>query len=370
MEIDPNRVYIYRVEIDRAEAPFGAYRDLAHAALSRLEIPLPAAGSVLLKPNITLLHLPESRITTHPGFVAGLLDALIEKGVASERLVVAEGQAGERPDRGWTWEKTGYHRMLAERGVRLAAMDGAEHREVEVPEGVVYERLPMFREVTDCGFFLNVPVAKCHNLCCTTLNIKNLMGTLARPVRHLCGIQEVDKPFEDGYHRLTRNNGLSLHEERFCHKLCDLLVAHRSLKVPRLCVIDGLIGRDGTAFNEGENHPLGWALIGQNEVHVDAVGTYLMGLDPTATPYLRMACERGLGTNRIEEVEVVDLLSGEALTGVGLEVHRSKRVLMPVARCKDGYYDRFRADGSVVPWRIDDVNRRREEDGLEPIPVT
>ena len=111
---------------------------------------------------------------------------------------------------------------------------------------------------------------------------------------------------------------LSLFEDRFYHKLCDLLVALRGLGMPRLSVVDGLVGRDGTAFNEGANYPLGWALAGVNEVHVDAVATYLMGLDPQATPYLQFAHARGLGTIDPEGIEVVDLASGTALNGAAL----------------------------------------------------
>jgi uncharacterized protein (DUF362 family) len=233
---------------------------------------------------------------------------------------------------------------------------------------VVFEEYPVYREVADCALLINVPLAKCHNLGCTTLSIKNLMGVLAMPERHLCRIQDADRPFEEGIWRLTES-GLSLFEDRFYHKLCDLVAAVRSLGLPRLCVVDGLVGRDGTAFNEGRNHPLGWTLIGWDEVHVDAVGTYLMGLDPGATPYLRVAAERGLGSNRIEEIEVVDLASGKRLGGPELKSLRPPRPLMPIARHEGGYYDRFRPDGSVVPWRIDDVNLRRRNDGLPEIPL-
>jgi uncharacterized protein (DUF362 family) len=236
---------------------------------------------------------------------------------------------------------------------------------VEVPGGVVYEHYPIYSEVAECGFFFNVPLAKCHNLGCTTLAIKNLMGILDRPERHLCAIQEVDKPLEEGIWRLTEN-GISLFEERFYHKLCDLVAALRSLPIPRLCMVDGLIGRDGTAFNEGENYPLGWTLIGENEVHVDAVATYLMGLDPEVTPYLKFAAERGLGTNRVEDIELVDLADGAVLEKQAL---RSQQVLMPVAGAGGEYYPRFRADGSVVPWRLEDVNKQRQEDGQAPIPA-
>ena len=365
----PDAVYLARSPIDRADAPFATYRELAYRTLAALEVPLPAAGNILLKPNATVLYPPEKRVITHPGFVGGLLDALRDQGVSAERMVVADGQSGENPTAGHTWELCGYRAMAEERGVRLAEMNTDEDsRVVEVADGVVYERYPLYREVTDCAFFFNVPLAKCHNLGCTTLSIKNLMGIIAKPERHLCAIQAVDEPCAEELWRLTES-GLSLFEDRFYHKLCDLLVALRGLGMPRLSVVDGLVGRDGTAFNEGANYPLGWALAGVNEVHVDAVATYLMGLDPQATPYLQFAHARGLGTIDPEEIEVVDLASGTALNGAALAELRPAEPLMPIARLSQGgYYKRFRTDGSAVPWRLDDVNAQRQQDGLAPVP--
>ena len=365
----PDTVYLAHSPIDCAEAPFATYRELAQRTLAALQVPLPDAGTVLLKPNATVLYPPEKRVITHPGFVAGLLDALLERGVAAERLVVADGQSGENAAAGHTWELCGYRAMVEERDVRLEEMNTDEDsRVVEVAAGVVYERYPLYREVTDCAFFLNVPLAKCHNLGCTTLSIKNLMGIIAKPERHLCAIQAVDEPLAEQLWRLT-DSGLSLFEDRFYHKLCDLLVALRGLGMPRLAVVDGLVGRDGTAFNEGANYPLGWALAGVNEVHVDAIATYLMGLDPQATPYLQFAHARGLGAIDPEAIEVVDLDRGTAIEGAALAELRPAAPLMPIARLNQGgYYKRFRADGSAVPWRLDDVNAQRQQDGLAPVP--
>ena len=277
MELDPEKVYLARTPIYGSEAPFETYRELACRTLSALAFPLPAEGTVLIKPNATVFYPPDKRVITHPGFVGGLLDAFAERGVRSERLVVADGQ-------GHTWDKCGYRAMVAERGVRLEEMNTDEDpRPVEVSSGVVFGCYSLYREVTDCAFFLNAPLAQCHNLGCTTLSIKNLMGIVAKHERHLCAVQEVDEPFADDLWRLTAS-GFSLFEDRLYHKLCDLLVALRSLGIPRLSVVDGLIGRDGTAFNEGENHPVSWAIAGVNEGHVEAVGTYLMGLDPVRLP--------------------------------------------------------------------------------------
>ncbi len=368
MTPESKTVYLYRTPVEGDEAPFEAYRDLARTALSGLDLKLPGEGTILLKANATVLFPPEKRVVTHPGFLAGVADVLKEKGVAAERIVVGDGQSGEQPDRGHSWAAAGYEAMVASEGIRLAAMNETETRTVRVPDGVVYTELPIYAEVTDCAFFFNVPLAKCHNLGCTTLTIKNLMGILGRPERHLCNIQGVDKPFEEGIWRLT-DSGLSHFEDRFYHKLCDVLAALRSLDRPRLCVVDGLIGRDGTAFNEGQNYPLGWTAIGENEVHVDTVATYLMGLDPAETPYLTVASDRGLGTHSLAEIDVVDLTTGEPLDEAGLSAWRSKQVLMPMCRYEGGYYNRFRADGSAVPWRIDEVNRQRQADGEALVPV-
>ena len=130
-----------------------------------------------------------------------------------------------------------------------------------------------------------------------------------------------------------------------------------------------MVGRDGTAFNEGANHPLGWTVIGENEVHVDTVATYLMGLDPVMTPYLRVASARGLGSNQIAEIEVVDLANGESMDAVALEEARRAEPMMPLCSYGDGYYDRFGVDGTPVPWQLKNVNEQLEKDGDPPIRV-
>jgi uncharacterized protein (DUF362 family) len=125
MKLDSDKVYIYHTAIEEAEAPAQAYRDLAYSALSAVDLELPAAGKIVLKPNATVLFAPEKRIITHPGFLAGMLDVLLDKGVAPERLVVGDGQSGENPAEGFSWEKVGYAPMAAERQVRLVELNKA-----------------------------------------------------------------------------------------------------------------------------------------------------------------------------------------------------------------------------------------------------
>ncbi len=394
MKIDPHRVYLYRTAADSDQVPFEDYKRLAYEALSRLELDLPQEGTIAFKPNITIPAAPDTRIITHPGFIVGMLQRLLDLGVAADRLVVMEGygprdrQAETRNRQRRSMHKphqhrahrqhahaprpplpqaSGYEDALARLGLTLTNHDDTDGVDVPLPEGVVFRNLRLTHHAARAGFLFNVPVAKCHNLSCTTLATKNLQGLALSPQRHMCGIQAEDAGLSDA--ELTRINdtGISVHEERFCHKHADLIAAVRKTGVPRLCVVDGMVGRDGTAFNEGSNYPLGWTLIGQNEIHVDTVGTYLFGLDPEMTPYLRVAAQRGLGTNRIADIEVFDLASGNRLDAAALAGHRHSPALMPVSRYEGGYYPRFRNDGSVVPWALDRVNHQRQEDGLELI---
>ena len=365
MKFDTQCVYLYHTDVTGSTAPFEHYREFAREALTQLELPLPATGTILLNPNVTITATPDSRIITHPGFIAGLVDALLTQGVSADRILVGEGCG--RDDRADWAQISGYTEGLQPLGLELVDLDLAGGVSVPIPGGVVFDKLTFARQVTDCAFYLNVPVAKCHNLSLTTLAMKNTQGTVLSPQRHMCHMQAEDQPFADRGHDITER-GISLHEERFCHKQSDKTVARLQLGIPQLSIVDGLIGRDGTGFNEGRNRPLGWTLLGASEVLVDVVGTYLMGLDPQATPYLQIAAERGLGTTRIEDIDVVDLSVGDRLNAVSLQRLRSQPPLMPLSRAGGKHIPRFRPDGSLVPWGIDRINQHREEHDLEPLP--
>ena len=46
MIVQSDTVYLARSPVDRADAPFATYRELAHRTLAALEMPLPAAGTI------------------------------------------------------------------------------------------------------------------------------------------------------------------------------------------------------------------------------------------------------------------------------------------------------------------------------------
>jgi uncharacterized protein (DUF362 family) len=75
-------------------------------------------------------------------------------------------------------------------------------------------------------------------------------------------------------------------------------------------VIEGIIGRDGTGFQRGANHPLGLVIAGVNMVAVDSVASYLIGFDPRSLVYLLVAAAAGLGTNDLTRLRVYEVENG------------------------------------------------------------
>ena len=83
--------------------------------------------------------------------------------------------------------------------------------------------------------------------------------------------------------------------------------------MPRLNVVEGVVGRDGTGFRNGANYGLGLVVVGVNAVAVDAVASYLMGFDPGSLIYLRVAAEAGLGTNDLASIRVFEVDAGRVV---------------------------------------------------------
>ena len=284
--------------------------DMARSAYELLKAVKPSLKSkVVLKPNITVPAAPDSGIVTHPDFVAGMVDYFRDMGVPVENIMIAEGGGSGLPPHGMDehFGQSGYTAMAKHRGVKLVNINGDESIPVQLPQGEILKEIGIARIVRDDDtLFVNVPKYKTHNLAVTTLCIKNLMGTITPcDVRHLCSIP---RELADRAHEIT-DNRIELREECLCHKLCDLSFASR----PDLNVIEGIVGRDGTAFHHGKNIQTNLAIAGKSTVSVDAVGSYLMGFEPAGIGYLKIAAKRGIGVIDVNRIDVYEACNGQAV---------------------------------------------------------
>jgi hypothetical protein len=55
---------------------------------------------------------------------------------------------------------------------------------------------------------------------------------------------------------------------------------------------------------------MGIALASTNQTALDTIGTSLMGIDPANVTYLRVAGERGMGPNRVDDIRVLEVVDG------------------------------------------------------------
>ncbi len=171
---------------------------------------------------------------------------------------------------------------------------------------------------------IDVPKLKTHNLAITTLCLKNMMGAVNVFDRHYCHQAWDEIPEE------MRDDARPRHEwmDEKVHELWQEGLARRlndTAKVapPHLNIVEGMIGRDGTGFNQGRNFPLGLVIAGVNMVAVDSVASYLMGFDPAQLIYLRMAAEAGLGDNDLAKLRIYAVRDGAIMPCPDMEALRA-----------------------------------------------
>ncbi|MFQ6115171.1 MAG: DUF362 domain-containing protein, partial [bacterium] len=230
---------------------------------------------------------------THPAFIAGIIDYFKDSGLEADRIVIAEKGGG--------FEESGFTAIAAKREVKIIDLDKDEIATIPLPQGRIFKEIGVAKSVKD-GYLINVPKMKTHNLAITTLAMKNLQGVVTSKQRGFCGVE----PWYRGREGELRPSGLTLHEEVFSNKICDLNLALR----PNLNVIEGVVGREGTGFHRGTNIPTKFAVAGVDAVTVDAFTSYLMGFKPEEIGYLKIAAERGLGQIDISQMTVYEIREG------------------------------------------------------------
>jgi len=304
---DPQAVFIYKrtVPADPSSADFEAAAQEALAAI-RLELD---HEPVVLKPNVTAGEFfkdPESGITTHPAFIAGMARYLRAHGAASDQIHVVEDPYNQNDEKPCTWRDTGYIEMAEAAGVHLGCPTRETTVRKTIPNPLAHtSRLVSSLAVAPGTVYINVPKLKTHNLSITTLCMKNQQGLVYVLERHYCSqaLEEMNLEGIDTTRPRQEWMDEAMHEhsqEGLARRLADLA----KIVTPQLNVIEGVVGRDGTGFNHGTNYPLGLVIVGINMVAVDAVGSYLMGFDPRKLIYLRVAAEAGLGVNDLAQIRV------------------------------------------------------------------
>ena len=315
---DPAAVLVSRTPVP-ANPTAEDFERAARTALEAMELEIDDER-VVVKPNVTSGEMfadPDSGITTHPRFVKGMLDYLLDHGAEADRTTIVEDPRDTDDDEPRHWRGTGYLEVVESTGVGLRFPTTASCVSRPVPDPLVFANLAVDREATDSETVLiNVPKLKTHNLAITTLSMKNLMGIVYTPDRHYCRQAWLEIPEGERAAAETADTAspdapfdTRLHE-RWQAGLARRLADTAKVSAPRLNVVEGVVGRDGTGFRNGANYALGFVVAGVNVVAVDTVASYLMGFDPASLVYLRVAADAGVGTNDMDALRVFEVDDG------------------------------------------------------------
>jgi uncharacterized protein (DUF362 family) len=134
---------------------------------------------------------------------------------------------------------------------------------------------------------VHLPTVKTHMYTTTTGAMKNAFGGLLSKYRHYTHTW--------------------IHET-----LVDLLAIQREIHPGLFAVMDGTTAGNGPGPRLMEPVVKNVILASADQVAIDAVAAKLMGFDPLAIKYIRLAHERGLGVGNVREIELVgDDVSGE-----------------------------------------------------------
>jgi uncharacterized protein (DUF362 family) len=292
-----SRVAVLRTTPETVIADYGRLLRLAEydRVLSR-------DGELLLKLNLSWTkYFPAC--STQPWQLEGIVRTLLEDGYRPERLHPVENKTVvTNPRKGAVNNR--WLPILDRYGlpfIPLPEVEWTVHRFESpllklnhiFPEGIEIPKMYVGASV------LHAPTVKTHGHSQTTGAIKNAFGGLLKEVRHYA------------------------HE--FIHEvLVDLLYMQRELHPATFAVMDGTVVGDGAGPRTMIPREGNLILASADSVAIDAIAARLMGYDPLAIPYLRMAHDRGLGVADPREIALV----GDDVSDVNFRCQTSRSLVI------------------------------------------
>ena len=266
--------------------------------------------SVAIKPNLTggvnsgLLkgYTAIESFVTHPEVLRALVKQVQAAGAKDIFIVESVYE--------WaSYTQWGYEQIANDLGVKLIDLNDSKPYPdfVEVPVGPnshIYEKFTVNQILKDVNVFMSVSKMKNHDMAGVTHTMKNLYGLV--PYR-LYRLNEKDA-YRSAFHGT---------ETQIRQRLPRIIVDINRARPINFSLIDGIkttMGGEGPWIQSMVATQPGLLIAGKNPVATDSVATAVMGHNPQDTypsaPFFRcdnhiqLAAEAGLGTNRLDEIDV------------------------------------------------------------------
>jgi len=288
----------------------GGLGDVIHAG-DRVAIKVNLTGGTSARALPGVLAIDS--YVTHPEVVRALGELVRDAGAREIYIVEAVYE--------WaSYVLWGYEEVAEALGATLVDLNDTQpydsYAAATVGEGWhIYPEFTFNHILQDVDAFLSVPKMKCHWSCGVTHSLKNLIGLV--PAR-----------FYRVSERHNHRSGFHGTEQEMGTRLPRVIVDLNRARPIDLALIDGIKtteGGEGPWINTLAPIEPGVLIAGKDPVATDAVATAAMAFDPMATrsqgPFLRsdnhlnLAREAGLGSNRLDEIDVV----GHSIADVRVE---------------------------------------------------
>jgi uncharacterized protein (DUF362 family) len=243
---------------------------------------------------------PTESYATHPEVVRAVGELARDAGAGE--LYIVEAVYDEQSYPGW-----GYTDIAGDLNATLIDLNKPdpynEFASASVGAGHYFiENFTCHRILTEADVFISVAKMKCHYNAGITLSMKNLVGMV---------------PYT--YYRENTSDWWrsALHTGDTKSRLPRIILDLNRARPIHLAVIDGVMTAEGGEAPRGSFKAVqpGVLVAGKNPVATDAVSAAVMSFDPTVEPpaapflrgdnYLNLASGLGLGTNKLDEIEVV-----------------------------------------------------------------
>lgn len=226
---------------------------------------------VFLKINHLAEVSPDCAVTTHPVVLKSILQIVNEAG----GIAVVGDNIEEK------FKKTGIEDVCRLMKAELINLKNVPYRRVSRSDNKWLKSVSLPEPVLMADCIINVPKLKTHAVTRLTGAVKNCYGFLTFASR------------VDGHRRYPGNEELS-----------EFVVDLYALIRPHLNIMDAVYGMEGEGPMAGAVKKAGVIITGEDAVSVDAVSSEVIGWHAEDVLTTRMANDRGLGTGRIDSIEV------------------------------------------------------------------
>jgi uncharacterized protein (DUF362 family) len=255
---------------------------------------------------------PEESFVTHPEVVRALVKQVKAAGAKDIFIVEAVYE--------WaSYTEWGYEDIASDLGVTLIDLNQAkpyaDFKEKAVgPASFIYDSFTFNQLLSDVHVFMSVSKMKNHYHAGVTHTMKNLYGLV--PYRFYR--RNNQDRYRSGFHGT---------ETQIKERLPRIIVDINRARPIHFSMIDGIKttqGGEGPWVESVAPIQPGVLIAGKNPVATDAVATAVMGHDPTGdypdSPFVRcdnhlnLAAQAGLGTNRLDEIQVLGAQINQVMT--------------------------------------------------------